>query len=190
MEMDEALEMLRHGIPSAGGVWADLGAGSGLFTRALARLIGRAGKVVAVDRDSRCVRKLSALEGETSDHLADVRAVQGDFTRIDEVAELNDILLDGAVFANALHYVSDPAAVLSATVPKLTDAGRIIVIEYDRTTSNPWVPFPIPMARLERIAEQMRMVPPKILKVRPSAFGTEMYSAILERRIAKKRARG
>ena len=42
---------------SAGGTWADIGAGEGAFTLALADLLGPGGRIVAVDRDAgRCAR--------------------------------------------------------------------------------------------------------------------------------------
>lgn len=50
MKTTEAASLIRKGIERPGGVWADLGAGSGTFTYALAELLGATGTVYAVDR--------------------------------------------------------------------------------------------------------------------------------------------
>ena len=63
MTTDEASELIRdavltdHGEP-VGPVWADMGAGSGTFTFALARLLGPEGRVVAVDREPAALESL------------------------------------------------------------------------------------------------------------------------------------
>jgi ubiquinone/menaquinone biosynthesis C-methylase UbiE len=56
-----SLKLLRPLVPQAGETWADIGAGSGVFTRALARLLGSEGVVYAVDRDREAVRRLGSL---------------------------------------------------------------------------------------------------------------------------------
>lgn len=47
--------LIRGGVPEPGGVWADLGAGTGNFTWALAELLGPAGAIYALDRDARAI---------------------------------------------------------------------------------------------------------------------------------------
>lgn len=58
MQSREAVELIEGGVVG-GGTWADLGAGSGTFTRALAELVGAAGTVYAVDRDARAMAWLT-----------------------------------------------------------------------------------------------------------------------------------
>jgi precorrin-6B methylase 2 len=48
---------LRDGVPQPGGVWVDLGSGTGAFTLALAELVGPAGQIHSVDRDRRALRQ-------------------------------------------------------------------------------------------------------------------------------------
>ncbi|HEX2210995.1 MAG TPA: class I SAM-dependent methyltransferase, partial [Longimicrobium sp.] len=77
----DALALLRAAVPSAEGeTWADLGAGTGVFTRALATLAGPAGRVFAVDADDRArdaVREWAARAGA----VAPVSVIRGDVTR-------------------------------------------------------------------------------------------------------------
>jgi ubiquinone/menaquinone biosynthesis C-methylase UbiE len=98
LERREAIALIGAAVGEEGGVWADLGAGSGVFTRALASLLGPAGTVYAVDRDAAALDELTQTGGpaEWRDHSA----VVGDFA---EPLELPP--LDGVLVANALHYV-------------------------------------------------------------------------------------
>ena len=58
MDLEHATRLIAAAIVPQGGTWADLGAGRGTFTRALARLLGAEGRVVAVERDPAAVRAL------------------------------------------------------------------------------------------------------------------------------------
>ena len=50
MDNADHVRLLR-GAVDPGGTWADIGAGTGAFTLALAYLLGPGGQVIAVDRD-------------------------------------------------------------------------------------------------------------------------------------------
>ena len=107
MEQEEAVALIGAAVMDVGGTWADLGAGTGTFTRALASLIGASGVVYAVDQDAHALRTLSRAPQDAAN--AAIRTVVGDFT---EAVELPP--LDGVVLANALHFVpyADQARVL------------------------------------------------------------------------------
>jgi precorrin-6B methylase 2 len=62
----EAVELIAAAIPGRGGTWADLGAGDGTFTRALARLLGPNSRIYAVDRDLDSVESLRQPSGGSS----------------------------------------------------------------------------------------------------------------------------
>ena len=62
MEQHEAIALIGDGVTSDGGVWADLGAGTGVFTRAIASLLGSYGTVYAIDRDAGSLSELSKSE--------------------------------------------------------------------------------------------------------------------------------
>ena len=52
MDHRDHVNLLQAGIPAPGGVWADLGSGTGAFTLALADLIGPTGTIYSADQDA------------------------------------------------------------------------------------------------------------------------------------------
>jgi hypothetical protein len=52
MDHRDHVGLLRAGVPDRAGTWADIGAGEGAFTLALADLLGPDGRIFAVDRDT------------------------------------------------------------------------------------------------------------------------------------------
>ena len=133
MNSSDAIEMIRDAVGISAGVWADLGAGTGTFTRALTELLGTGSTVYAVDGDARAVRALRELSSSSSGDVS-VTAVNADFTRPLELPGLarEAARLDGILLANALHFVPDAERVLSGLVKQLRPGGRVIVVEYDR----------------------------------------------------------
>jgi len=165
-------------VPAPGGTWADLGAGEGLFTRALAARLGPSGVVYAIDRDARA---LAVLRRHAEREALVVTTVAGDFTADVALPDVRAGELDGLLFANALHYVQDPAAVLARWMRWLTPGGRVVVVEYERRRANPWVPYPLPPERLHEAARAAGLSPPVVTATRPSAFGGDLYVAATDR---------
>src|SRR5215831_11105971 len=99
MNHKDHVALLQKGIPEKGGIWADLGSGSGAFTLALADLIGPSGKIYSIDKDKRALKE---QENAISYNFpsANVEYKVADFTRPLDLPEL-----DGIVMANSLHYV-------------------------------------------------------------------------------------
>jgi ubiquinone/menaquinone biosynthesis C-methylase UbiE len=180
---DEAIEFLRPALAAAEGeTWADFGAGMGTFTEALAVLLGEAGTVIAVDNDDRALRALSRVAAASPrENAARVVVAAGDFRELQAIPEINEHRLDGALFANALHFVRAPEEVLARVAGSLTANGRIIVIEYDRTRANRWVPYPMSAERLVDVARAAGLGEPRVVARRPSAYHREMYCALLRR---------
>jgi SAM-dependent methyltransferase len=189
----EAMELIARAVLAddstpVGLVWADLGAGSGTFTFALAALLGATGRVIGVDRDDVAVESLRrGIRGRLADpepgfaagQSARITAVRGDFRALHAVDALQDLELDGALFANALHFDPDPAVTLAAAGGRLRPGGRLVVIEYQDRPPNPWVPHPLPVARLHRVADQAGLGSPRVTGERPSSYGGMLYCAWL-----------
>ncbi|MCA9835644.1 MAG: class I SAM-dependent methyltransferase [Trueperaceae bacterium] len=171
MTHTEALEFLSPLAIAAGESWADLGAGTGVFSRALADFVGKTGKVYALDKNAASLRQLRDQNGQ-------IEVLQGDFTR-----PLHLQNLDGILLANSLHYVRRQATLLTGLQTNLKQNGQIAIIEYESRTPNPWVPYPISFSKLEHLAERLNISPPEKLATRASRYHGEMYLAVLFQRI-------
>jgi len=176
MTLSEAIDLIRPAAGAPAGTWADLGAGGGLFSRALLRLLGDGGRVIAVDRDPEAVRALARQAGPDAGRLS---ASVGDFRDPGAIDALAGVRLDGALFANALHFVREPAVVLARLSERLRPGARVVVVEYERETANRWVPHPLPSGLLREVAERAGYEPTQVVARRPSAYQGEMYCAVM-----------
>jgi SAM-dependent methyltransferase len=165
--------LLEPGVRAGeGGRWADLGAGTGAFTLALADLIGPHGSITAVDRDRAALAELRRA-GVSAVAAAEIRAQQGDFTR-----PLDLVDLDGVVMANSLHFVERKAPVLSLVRSYLRPGGRLLLVEYDSDRGNEWVPYPMSFETWERTAADAGFHGTRRLAVVRSRFLRQIYSAL------------
>lgn len=171
MDHTDHVNLLRRGVEAPGGRWADVGAGVGAFTLALADLLGPGAEIYVIDRAPDALRAnaraLSLRFPATSSTF-----VVGDFTR-----ELELPALDGIVMANALHFVAEQGSVLSHLRRYLQPRGRLLVVEYNLARANRAVPFPVPPVALERLAAGAGFTSTAVLARRPSRTFAEMYSA-------------
>jgi len=177
MEQSEMVALIRDGVPAPGGAWADLGAGTGNFSWALAELIGPQGTIYAVDRDGKAIRHIHQRLAQAAPGAA-ILPVQADITQ-----PLDLPALDGVIMANALHFIRDQPAALALAAGYLRHGGRLLLVEYDLRLPLPWTPFPISFARLEALAAEAGLAPPQQLgrRVSPSS-GVAMFAAVMLRK--------
>jgi SAM-dependent methyltransferase len=172
------VSLLQGGVLQQGGVWADLGAGSGNFTRALCELLGADGLIYAVDRDRRAFDRLTTLAAERLPHCASIKPMLGDFTRPLELAEL-----DGILMTNALHFVPNQADVLRRIGWCLRPGGWLLLVEYDVRGMLPWVPWAVPFERFQQVGIEAGFSTPTLVGMRRSpTSGIDMYAALATRR--------
>lgn len=180
MTLTEAVEFVRPGItPGVNECWADLGAGTGTFTRALAHLLGKDGRVLAVERDRRALNELRRISQEITSPQVDIAA--GDITDLTTISLIKNVQLDGALLANVLHFIADPVAVLRDLRALLRPAGTVLVIEYERRNASRWVPYPLPLSRLASVAKEAGFGEPVEVNRRASRYQGTMYCARLVR---------
>lgn len=175
MNEADAVELIRGAVPADGGAWADLGAGTGTFTRAVARLIGPNGHVRAIEPNTASRRELQRLAARALEPgSAPIAAIGGDFTK-----PLDLSMLSGIIMANALHFVpySDQARVLEQLASYLAPSGGIVVVEYDRTLGNQWVPYPVSIEKFVALCISAGLTAPTVVGRMPSAFGGNLYAA-------------
>lgn len=169
MEIRDAVSLIQQAVGNSAGTWADLGAGSGTFTRALADLLPPGSTIYAIDAEARA---LASLRAENQ-----IITVAADFTSPLELPGLGDGLLDGMLFANSLHFVRDAKTTLTRLTRRLRVGGRVIIVEYDRRAASQWVPYPIPSARWPELAASAGLSEARVTATRPSEYSGTLYCA-------------
>lgn len=142
MQIFDAINLIKNAIPTSNQplIWADLGCGSGVFTLALSHLLPKGSTIYAIDKT------FQQLPPKTEN------GVHIQFIRADiEKSELAVPLLDGILMANALHYVKNQSQTIVKLEKLFTGKKQFILIEYDSSLSNRWVPYPIPFADLKKL---------------------------------------
>lgn len=171
MNHTDHVKLLARAAPQAGSIWADLGAGRGAFTLALAELLDGAGEVYAVDRDCRMLERLQHTWHARFPTLR-LHLECADFTQ-----PLDLPLLDGIVMANSLHFVAHKAPVLARVRGYLRPGGQLIMVEYNSDQGNRWVPFPFSFATWQTLAAHAGFTQTALLATHPSTFMHEFYAA-------------
>lgn len=173
VRIEKAYKLLLPGIvKGAGGTWADLGCGDGIFTTALARLLGPGSVIYAVDTRQAALRSLAGnLSRDGPDAI--IHTVQVDFTRFLDLPPL-----DGVLMANSLHFVESKQDVLARIVGGLKPGGHLVVVEYNTRQGNRWVPFPLDDGSFLALAQRLGLYEARLLTKIPSTFLGEMYSAM------------
>lgn len=130
----------RHEIVQAVGLWrgaavADIGAGTGLFTRLFARSIGPEGKVYAVDISREFVRNIQRVA--RAEGLANVEGIVNTQTDV----RLPPRSIDIAFICDTYHHFEQPKPTLASIHRALRPDGALIIVDYRRVEgqSSAWV---------------------------------------------------
>jgi ubiquinone/menaquinone biosynthesis C-methylase UbiE len=172
MDHADHVNLIRAGVEGAGSTWADIGAGWGAFTLALADILGPAGEIHAVDRDAGALRENARVMHARYPQVS-VTYHNADFTFPLELP-----LLDGIVMANSLHFRHDPATVVGQLRAYLRQGGRFVIVEYNLKRGNFAVPHPVPYTAWGELARGAGFQHTKFLARRSSRFLHEIYSAV------------
>ncbi|MEO6456616.1 MAG: methyltransferase domain-containing protein [Ginsengibacter sp.] len=124
--------------------WADLGCGSGLFTKGLSSLLQSGSKIIAVDKDASSLKKVIIAKEIILEKL------HADF--INEELPLQN--LDGILMANALHFVKDKNGFIQRLRSYVNKTAAFLIVEYDTDQSNPWVPYPLNVAGWQKLFKE------------------------------------
>jgi ubiquinone/menaquinone biosynthesis C-methylase UbiE len=112
---------------------ADIGAGTGVFTRPFARAVGPDGEVYAVDINAELLEHVEQTAREQG--LDNVRTI---------LAAADDPMLprpvDLVFFCDALHHIDGPGDYLKVLPRYLLPSGRLAVIDFKQGESPHWDP--------------------------------------------------
>lgn len=174
MDLRDAIALIAHKDITASpeSIWADLGCGSGLFTYALANLLEKGSTIYAWDKGN---PHLSAL---ANPHHIDIKPGRLDF--LEEEIPVSG--LDGILMANSLHYVREKPLFIDKISAHLRENGSFLIVEYETTKANSWVPYPVPFQALKALFHKAGFTSAVKLNERPSLYGSgHMYAALFNR---------
>ncbi len=118
-----------------GSTVADIGAGTGLFTRLFADAVGKDGRVIAVDISQKFLDHIQKSTREAGQQNVETRLCKPDST------ELPPDSIDVAFICDTYHHFEFPLKTMSSLQKAMKPNGRVIVIDFRRVPeqSSDWV---------------------------------------------------
>lgn len=167
-KIDEVLSKLAL---KPGMVVADIGAGSGLFSRPLAKAVAPAGKVYAVDVQQDLLDYINKRDKD--ENIRNVQTVLGEFN--DPKLPARDV--DLAFINDVLHHIQNRAVYLKALAKYVNGTGRIAIIEMNKNDPNtPHKSQPELLVGREEIQQWMSDAGFKLVQEHPDLFpGTKWF---------------
>jgi precorrin-6B methylase 2 len=107
-----------------GMVVADIGAGTGYFSRRISPLVGNKGRVFAVDVQPQMVTLLERLAAR--EKITNITAVLGESDQV----KLGDSSIDLAIMVDVYHELEYPYEMMQSIVKALKPGGRLVFVEY------------------------------------------------------------
>jgi ubiquinone/menaquinone biosynthesis C-methylase UbiE len=176
MDHKDHVDLLRAADLRQGGIYADLGAGSGAFTLALRELIGPDATIYGVDKDRAALHELDTAHRHRFATSRNLILLNEDFTRLNSIPPL-----DGVMMANSLHFFKHKEKILRHVHGLLKPDGALLLVEYNVDSGNLWVPHPLTFETYRALVPRAGFSEPRLLARVPSRFLKEFYSAIAYR---------
>lgn len=174
MQQTEAIHLIKNDyvIQSAPQTWADLGCGAGTFTLALASLLHKESVIFAVDKDEAALRKIPEVYNEVT-----IYKRIADFTKEDFLFTN----LDGVLMANALHFIKNKTDFIYKFNTYLKEDACWLIVEYETSRANPWVPYPARYHDLEKLFKDNGYNNITKLREAPSKYHNAMYATLIKK---------
>ena len=154
-----------------GMVVADIGAGSGLYSRPLAKAVAPGGKVYAVDIQQDLLDHINQRAKE--EHIGNIQTVLGEY----DDPKLPARNVDLAFINDVLHHIQHRAVYLKALGTYMKPSGRIAIVEMDK--NDPKTPHrnqPELLVAREDILQWMSDAGFKLVQEHPDLFpGTKLF---------------
>ncbi len=131
-------------------VVADIGAGTGVFSRPFARAVGPTGKVYAVDIEPMLIGYL--LGRAAGEQIPNIEPVLG----LPESPQLPAADVDLAFMNDVLHHIEHKALYIKNLAKYMKPAGRIAIVEFDREVLKRDTFEGVPLPSKAEVAQWMR----------------------------------
>lgn len=174
MQLNEAVELIKHETNSQSEkqIWVDLGAGSGIFTLALANFLPQESIIYAIDKNASALDKIPNQYKNIK-----IEKLHENFTKFELPQNL-----DGILMGNSLHFVKDKSSFIKRSKNYLKQSGSFLIVEYDSNFPSPWVPFPVSFKSLIKLFEKEGFTSIHKLKERQSIYRkAKIYSALIRK---------
>ncbi|MCA9054202.1 MAG: class I SAM-dependent methyltransferase [Planctomycetaceae bacterium] len=141
-EQEERLSLLMDGLKlEPGMIVADIGAGSGVISRLIAKRIGPTGTVVAVDIQQEMLDALTARN-----KLLGIENIQAHLGTV-KSPELGEETIDLVVMVDVYHEFDHPFEMLQEIARSLKPGGRVAFVEYRKEDPD------VPIKEVHKMAE-------------------------------------
>jgi len=141
-EKEERVDLLLPALKlKSGDVLADIGCGSGYYTRRLAKAVGTNGLVYAVDIQPEMLELLT--NKLTAENILNVKPVLGTVTD----PKLPSTSVDLILLVDVYHEFDYPFEMVAAMIRALKPAGRIVFVEFRAEEPN------VPIKRVHKMTE-------------------------------------
>jgi len=171
MTHSQHVDLIKNGINTKGGVWADFGSGDGAFTLALRDLAGENVRIYSVDKDS------SRLYQQKQNFDRQFQQTDIQYMHLDFRKNLDLPKLDGILMANSLHYVQEQVQFLQQIKKYLKKDGKLLIVEYSTDAPNYWLPYPLSFTTFVHLTEEAGFHQPTQVGKVASSWLDEMYAA-------------
>ncbi len=119
-------QVLTHLGLKSGDVVADIGAGTGVFSRPLARAVAPSGRVLAVEIDQELLNYIE--QRAQQENIENIEGIRGGFN--DPNLPAQDV--DLALIHDVLHHIEHREVYLKALTSYLTLEGRVAIIDFNK----------------------------------------------------------
>jgi len=110
-----------------GMIVADLGAGSGAYTRAAAKVVGESGIVYAVEVQKEFLETVA--KSAVTERLENIEVIWGDIETIGGT-KIDDNKIDAVILSNVLFQVPNKHGLIAETKRILKPKGKILVVDW------------------------------------------------------------
>ena len=107
-----------------GETFADVGAGDGRYSVALARTVGESGRIYATEVDPDDLKKME--DRVSREKLGNVEIVRG----TQEATGLSEACCDGILLRRVYHHFQNPAAMQASMRRSLKDGGLLLIVDF------------------------------------------------------------